>query len=145
MWGMSGGGTERSDRGFAGRPGSGHPPLLLSSPQIGHRDFDVEKRLRRDLRRTRALLADVQLLLAAPGDPGAGTQELERLRKQVGALGQAGVSPPLGASPFTSAKGQLQGIFTDLPGLTARGATLRCASVATPGREVPLVLPRAVS
>ncbi|NXW40067.1 MY18B protein, partial [Nyctiprogne leucopyga] len=51
--------------------------------QIGHRDFDVEKRLRRDLRRTRALLADLQLLLAAPGEPGAGTQELERLRKQL--------------------------------------------------------------
>ncbi|KAM9219208.1 LOW QUALITY PROTEIN: unconventional myosin-XVIIIb [Leptosomus discolor] len=51
--------------------------------QIGHRDFDVEKRLRRDLRRTRALLADVQLLLAAPGEPGAGTQDLERLRKQL--------------------------------------------------------------
>ncbi|NXF48476.1 MY18B protein, partial [Oceanites oceanicus] len=51
--------------------------------QIGHRDFDVEKRLRRDLRRTRALLADVQLLLAAPGEPGAGAQELERLRKQL--------------------------------------------------------------
>ncbi|XP_074015776.1 unconventional myosin-XVIIIb [Numenius arquata] len=51
--------------------------------QIGHRDFDVEKRLRRDLRRTRALLADVQLLLAAPGDPGASNQELERLRKQL--------------------------------------------------------------
>ncbi|KAF1455432.1 Unconventional myosin-XVIIIb, partial [Spheniscus demersus] len=51
--------------------------------QIGHRDFDVEKRLRRDLRRTRALLADVQLLLAAPGQPGAGAQELERLRKQL--------------------------------------------------------------
>ncbi|NXE12255.1 MY18B protein, partial [Lophotis ruficrista] len=51
--------------------------------QIGHRDFDVEKRLRRDLRRTRALLADVQLLLAAPGEPGAGTQEQERLRKQL--------------------------------------------------------------
>ncbi|XP_069650612.1 LOW QUALITY PROTEIN: unconventional myosin-XVIIIb [Haliaeetus albicilla] len=51
--------------------------------QIGHRDFDVEKRLRRDLRRTRALLADVQLLLAAPGEPGASTQELERLRKQL--------------------------------------------------------------
>ncbi|NXD83300.1 MY18B protein, partial [Halcyon senegalensis] len=51
--------------------------------QIGHRDFDVEKRLRRDLRRTRALLADVQLLLAAPAEPGAGTQELERLRKQL--------------------------------------------------------------
>ncbi|NXF32329.1 MY18B protein, partial [Nyctibius bracteatus] len=51
--------------------------------QIGHRDFDVEKRLRRDLRRTRALLADLQLLLATPGEPSAGTQELERLRKQL--------------------------------------------------------------
>ncbi|KAM9281004.1 unconventional myosin-XVIIIb [Morus bassanus] len=51
--------------------------------QIGHRDFDVEKRLRRDLRRTRALLADVQLLLAAPAEPSASTQELERLRKQL--------------------------------------------------------------
>ncbi|XP_026715792.1 unconventional myosin-XVIIIb [Athene cunicularia] len=51
--------------------------------RIGHRDFDVEKRLRRDLRRTRALLADVRLLRAAPGEPGAGTQELERLRKQL--------------------------------------------------------------
>ncbi|NWH77246.1 MY18B protein, partial [Piaya cayana] len=51
--------------------------------QIGHRDFDVEKRLRRDLRRTRALLADVQLLLAAPAEPSADTQELERLRKQL--------------------------------------------------------------
>ncbi|XP_068268386.1 unconventional myosin-XVIIIb isoform X2 [Nyctibius grandis] len=51
--------------------------------QIGHRDFDVEKRLRRDLRRTRALLADLQLLLATPGEPSAGTQDLERLRKQL--------------------------------------------------------------
>ncbi|NXS60980.1 MY18B protein, partial [Brachypteracias leptosomus] len=51
--------------------------------QIGHRDFDVEKRLRRDLRRTRALLADVQLLLAAPTEPGTHAQELERLHKQL--------------------------------------------------------------
>ncbi|XP_066187886.1 unconventional myosin-XVIIIb [Sylvia atricapilla] len=51
--------------------------------QIGHRDFDVEKRLRRDLRRTRALLADVQLLLAAPAGPGDSAQELENLRKQL--------------------------------------------------------------
>ncbi|KAM6112158.1 LOW QUALITY PROTEIN: unconventional myosin-XVIIIb [Pterocles gutturalis] len=51
--------------------------------QIGHRDFDVEKRLRRDLRRTRALLADLQLLLAAPAEPGASAQELQRLRKQL--------------------------------------------------------------
>uniref|UniRef100_A0A8C9W259 Myosin XVIIIB n=1 Tax=Scleropages formosus TaxID=113540 RepID=A0A8C9W259_SCLFO len=32
--------------------------------QVGHRDFDVEKRLRRDLKRTRALLSDAQLLLS---------------------------------------------------------------------------------
>ncbi|XP_054248542.1 unconventional myosin-XVIIIb [Indicator indicator] len=51
--------------------------------QIGHRDFEVEKRLRRDLRRTRALLADVQLLMAAPGEPAASAQELQRLRKQL--------------------------------------------------------------
>ncbi|NXK84514.1 MY18B protein, partial [Amazona guildingii] len=51
--------------------------------QIGHRDFDVEKRLRRDLRRTRALLADVQLLVAAPAEPGASAQAMERLRRQL--------------------------------------------------------------
>ncbi|OWK61167.1 Unconventional myosin-XVIIIb [Lonchura striata] len=51
--------------------------------QIGHRDFDVEKRLRRDLRRSRALLADVQLVLAAPAEPGGSGQELQQLRKQL--------------------------------------------------------------
>ncbi|NWY04032.1 MY18B protein, partial [Nothoprocta ornata] len=50
--------------------------------QIGHRDFDVEKRLRQDLRRTRALLADVQLLLAAGAGATAGNEELQRARKQ---------------------------------------------------------------
>uniref|UniRef100_A0A8C9LAS4 Myosin XVIIIB n=1 Tax=Pavo cristatus TaxID=9049 RepID=A0A8C9LAS4_PAVCR len=57
--------------------------------QIGHRDLDVEKRLRRDLRRTRALLADAQLLLAAPTEPGAtGTAELQRLQNpaELGAI-----------------------------------------------------------
>ncbi|XP_019394216.1 PREDICTED: unconventional myosin-XVIIIb [Crocodylus porosus] len=52
--------------------------------QIGHRDFDVEKRLRRDLKRTHALLADVQLLLATAGDPGPSVskEEVEKLRGQ---------------------------------------------------------------
>ncbi|XP_051490414.1 unconventional myosin-XVIIIb [Apus apus] len=51
--------------------------------QIGHRDFDVEKRLRRDLRRTRALLADLQPLLPPPGDPAPSAQALQRLRQQL--------------------------------------------------------------
>uniref|UniRef100_A0A8U8BTR4 Uncharacterized protein n=1 Tax=Geospiza parvula TaxID=87175 RepID=A0A8U8BTR4_GEOPR len=50
--------------------------------QIGHRDFDVEKQLRRDLRRSRALLADVQLLLAAPAGPGGSAPELEHLQSE---------------------------------------------------------------
>ncbi|XP_071618902.1 unconventional myosin-XVIIIb isoform X2 [Heliangelus exortis] len=51
--------------------------------QIGHRDFDVEKRLRRDLRRTRALLADLQPLLPTPGEPRTSTQDLQLLRRQL--------------------------------------------------------------
>ncbi|KAL4609513.1 unconventional myosin-XVIIIb-like [Arapaima gigas] len=55
--------------------------------QVGHRDFDVEKRLRRDLKRTHALLSDAQLLLSTINTPGqgqAGTQEqLERLHSQL--------------------------------------------------------------
>ncbi|KAM4707086.1 unconventional myosin-XVIIIb [Discoglossus pictus] len=53
--------------------------------QIGHRDFDVEKRLRRDLKRTHALLADLQLLLATMGDSGppVDRSELERVHIQL--------------------------------------------------------------
>ncbi|XP_051539744.1 unconventional myosin-XVIIIb-like isoform X2 [Myxocyprinus asiaticus] len=56
--------------------------------QVGHRDFDVEKRLRRDLKRTHALLSDTQLLLSTVDrprqghDPG-GKEQLERLRCQL--------------------------------------------------------------
>ncbi|XP_074976223.1 unconventional myosin-XVIIIb isoform X1 [Caretta caretta] len=52
--------------------------------QIGHRDFDVEKRLRRDLKRTHALLADVQLLLVTAGEPSRSVskEELENVRSQ---------------------------------------------------------------
>ncbi|XP_015744230.1 unconventional myosin-XVIIIb [Python bivittatus] len=53
--------------------------------QIGHRDFDVEKRLRRDLKRTHALLADVQLLLESSGaDPclSGSPEEWAKLRSQ---------------------------------------------------------------
>ncbi|KAG2470992.1 MY18B protein, partial [Polypterus senegalus] len=53
--------------------------------QIGHRDFDVEKRLRRDLRRTRALLADAQVVLQGLHDdsPVGNKEEMEKLHYQV--------------------------------------------------------------
>lgn len=56
--------------------------------QIGHRDFDVEKRLRRDLRRTHALLSDVQVLLGTMEDGKASVskEELEKVHSQVGPL-----------------------------------------------------------
>ncbi|XP_008061792.1 unconventional myosin-XVIIIb [Carlito syrichta] len=53
--------------------------------QIGHRDFDVEKRLRRDLRRTHALLSDVQLLLGTmeDGKTSVTKEELEKVHSQL--------------------------------------------------------------
>nr|XP_051691432.1 unconventional myosin-XVIIIb isoform X1 [Oryctolagus cuniculus] len=53
--------------------------------QIGHRDFDVEKRLRRDLRRTHALLSDVQLLLGTmeDGKTSVSKEELEKVHSQL--------------------------------------------------------------
>ncbi|XP_072921995.1 unconventional myosin-XVIIIb-like isoform X3 [Hemitrygon akajei] len=53
--------------------------------QIGHRDFDVEKRLRRDLRRKHALLVDAQLLLGTMRDPDqtASKLEVEKLQRQL--------------------------------------------------------------
>ncbi|KAL1768770.1 unconventional myosin-XVIIIb isoform X1 [Sigmodon hispidus] len=59
--------------------------------QIGHRDFDVEKRLRRDLRRTHALLSDVQLLLATMEDSktSVSKEELEKVQSQEATSGAA--------------------------------------------------------
>ncbi|XP_069476372.1 unconventional myosin-XVIIIb [Ambystoma mexicanum] len=53
--------------------------------QIGHRDFDVEKRLRRDLKRTHALLADLQLLLETMDNSGQPSNkvELEKVQAQL--------------------------------------------------------------
>nr|XP_054592877.1 unconventional myosin-XVIIIb isoform X2 [Nothobranchius furzeri] len=56
--------------------------------QVGHRDFDVEKKLRRDLKRTHALLADAQLLLATIDSsgqnlPNGSKDQLERLHCQL--------------------------------------------------------------
>lgn len=56
--------------------------------QVGHRDFDVEKKLRRDLKRTHALLADAQLLLSTIDNPGqnlpnGSKEQIERLHCQL--------------------------------------------------------------
>lgn len=56
--------------------------------QVGHRDFDVEKKLRRDLKRTHALLADAQLLLSTVDNqgqnlPNGSREQIERLHCQV--------------------------------------------------------------
>ncbi|XP_040319892.1 unconventional myosin-XVIIIb [Herpailurus yagouaroundi] len=53
--------------------------------QIGHRDFDVEKRLRRDLKRTHALLSDVQHLLGSMEDSktSVSKEELEKVHSQL--------------------------------------------------------------
>ena len=49
----------------------------------------MEKRLRRDLRRTHALLSDVQLLLGAmeDGKTSVSKEELEKVQSQVGVVG----------------------------------------------------------
>ncbi|XP_034048963.1 unconventional myosin-XVIIIb-like isoform X2 [Thalassophryne amazonica] len=56
--------------------------------QVGHRDFDVEKKLRRDLKRTHALLADAQLLLCTrdsfgENQPNGSKDQIERLHCQL--------------------------------------------------------------
>lgn len=68
-------------------------------PQVGHRDFDVEKKLRRDLKRTHALLADAQLLLSTVDShgqnlPNGSREQIERLHCQV----QSAVHPHNSAS-----------------------------------------------
>lgn len=64
---------------------------------MGHRDFDVEKKLRRDLKRTHALLADAQLLLSTVDNqgqnlPNGSREQLERLHCQVHAAVHSFVS-----------------------------------------------------
>lgn len=83
--------------------------------QVGHRDFDVEKKLRRDLKRTRALLADSQLLLAAidssgSSQPNGSKEQIERLHYQVRLGSRPDGSPagPMGSSEEYSVCVQLE-------------------------------------
>lgn len=75
-------------------------PLL---PQANQRDFETEKRLRRDLKRTKALLADAQIMLDHLKNNAPSKREIAQLKNQVSkqippratALVGRGVSPSL--------------------------------------------------
>jgi len=53
-------------------------------PQANQRDFETEKRLRRDLKRTKALLADAQIMLDHLKNNAPSKREIAQLKNQVG-------------------------------------------------------------
>lgn len=61
-----------------------HGALARSSlPQANQRDFETEKRLRRDLKRTKALLADAQIMLDHLKNNAPSKREIAQLKNQV--------------------------------------------------------------
>lgn len=52
-------------------------------PQANQRDFETEKRLRRDLKRTKALLADAQIMLDHLKNNAPSKREIAQLKNQV--------------------------------------------------------------
>lgn len=63
---------------WGGCPGTVSPP-----PQANQRDFETEKRLRRDLKRTKALLADAQIMLDHLKNNAPSKREITQLKNQV--------------------------------------------------------------
>ncbi|XP_073524036.1 unconventional myosin-XVIIIa isoform X18 [Phyllobates terribilis] len=53
------------------------------SEQVGQRDFETEKRLRKDLKRTKALLADAQIMLDHLKNNAPSKREIAQLRSQL--------------------------------------------------------------
>ncbi|XP_072286609.1 unconventional myosin-XVIIIa isoform X3 [Pyxicephalus adspersus] len=53
------------------------------SEQVSHRDFETEKRLRKDLKRTKALLADAQIMLDHLKNNAPSKREIAQLRSQL--------------------------------------------------------------
>lgn len=51
--------------------------------QANQRDFETEKRLRRDLKRTKALLADAQIMLDHLKNNAPSKREITQLKNQV--------------------------------------------------------------
>lgn len=56
---------------------------LLMSNQVNQRDFESEKRLRKDLKRTKALLADAQIMLDHLKNNAPSKREIAQLKNQV--------------------------------------------------------------
>ncbi|XP_053562144.1 unconventional myosin-XVIIIa isoform X3 [Bombina bombina] len=57
--------------------------MSTMSEQVSHRDFETEKRLRKDLKRTKALLADAQIMLDHLKNNAPSKREIAQLRSQL--------------------------------------------------------------
>ena len=57
--------------------------VCLCGPQVSVRDVDTEKRLRKDLKRTKALLADAQIMLDHLKNNAPSKREIAQLKNQV--------------------------------------------------------------
>lgn len=56
---------------------------LLFVAQVGHRDVETERRLRKDLKRTKVLLADAQIMLDHLKSNAPSKREIAQLKNQV--------------------------------------------------------------
>uniref|UniRef100_A0A3Q3WK43 Uncharacterized protein n=1 Tax=Mola mola TaxID=94237 RepID=A0A3Q3WK43_MOLML len=61
--------------------------LLMAQDQVRGGDFETEKRLRKDLKRTKALLADAQIMLDHIKNNAPSKREIAQLKNQVHSLG----------------------------------------------------------
>ncbi|XP_034148969.1 unconventional myosin-XVIIIa isoform X11 [Esox lucius] len=57
--------------------------LLSAQDQVSHRDVEAEKRLRKDLKRTKALLADAQIMLDHMKNNAPSKREIAQLKNQL--------------------------------------------------------------
>ncbi|XP_039174965.1 unconventional myosin-XVIIIa isoform X3 [Crotalus tigris] len=57
--------------------------LVAASDQVSQRDFEAEKRLRKDLKRTKALLADAQVMLDHLKNNAPSKREIAQLKNQL--------------------------------------------------------------
>lgn len=60
--------------------------ICCSVSQVSHRDIETEKRLRKDLKRTKALLADAQIMLDHLKNNAPSKREIAQLKNQVWTL-----------------------------------------------------------